>query len=85
MDGGKPLPGPVAEGYVLPTSVPSASTPGPGEGGGGKNKGKEHMSEGAIKGLPRSYVQVLELVCEDEGGQTQGPRVQPKVSFASFL
>lgn len=47
-------------------------------GGSGKNRGKEMMDEATIKGLPRTFVEVFELVANEEGTGNENP--QPGVS-----
>ena len=50
-------------------------------GGSGKNRGKEMMDEATIKGLPRTFVEVFELVANEEG--TGNADLQPGVSLIS--
>ena len=50
----------------------------PDAGGSGKNRGKEMMDETIIKGLPRTFVEVFELVADEEG--TGSASLQPGVS-----
>jgi hypothetical protein len=68
--------------YVLPNALPSALSND--AGGSGRNKGKEMLDEETIKGLPRAFVEVFELVAEEEGrgaGSTQ-PKVCPDLEIS---
>jgi hypothetical protein len=62
--------------YVIPHSVISSMAAD--AGGSGKNRGKEMMDEATIKGLPRTFVEVFELVANEEG--TGNADLQPGVS-----
>lgn len=65
--------------YVIPHSVISSMAAD--AGGSGKNRGKEMMDEATIKGLPRTFVEVFELVANEEG--TGNADLQPGVSLIS--
>jgi hypothetical protein len=65
--------------YVIPHSVISPMVTD--AGGSGKNRGKEMMDETTIKGLPRTFVEVFELVANEEG--TGNADLQPGVSLIS--
>jgi len=60
---------------VLPSALPNALSND--AGGSGRNRGKEMLDEETIKGLPRAFVEVFEMVAEEEGTGTVG--TQPKV------
>ncbi|KAH8081864.1 hypothetical protein HD553DRAFT_76278 [Filobasidium floriforme] len=58
--------------YVIPHSVISPMVTD--AGGSGKNRGKEMMDEATIKGLPRTFVEVFELVANEEGTGNENPQ-----------
>ena len=70
-----PLPTSTDLEYVLPNTLPNALSND--AGGSGRNRGKEMLDEETIKGLPRAFVEVFELVAEEEGTGAVGS--QPKV------
>lgn len=64
--------------YVLPNPPSSALAPESTSGGTGKNRGKEMLDEAVIRGLPRTFVEVFELVADNERSGEGGS--QPGVS-----